>query len=259
MQTLTLEELTRRIPAIATQSPHPGCSQRYSQIKTIDLLGPIMEMGWLPAGGQQSKTNARAGFQKHVIRLRHESLSQVGDSVPELIICNSHDRTSQFMFLGGVFRFVCSNDLVVGSTFNRIKIMHMNLNVPSIIESCKRAADNLGSIIPNIKEMGDRELAPHEMQDLAQQGLLLKYRDEALAPIHAATLLERRRKEDEGNSLWKVFNVVQENLILGGQRDREPKTDVFGRMFPVSNPIQQMDRQTTLNMKLWDVAASFLN
>ena len=57
----------------------------------------------------------RRDFTKHMLRLRHASQIN-GREANEIILLNSHDGTSSYQMLAGMFRFVCSNGLVCGDT-----------------------------------------------------------------------------------------------------------------------------------------------
>ncbi|WP_141040469.1 DUF932 domain-containing protein, partial [Escherichia coli] len=52
---------------------------------------------------------------KHMIRLRHAGQIN-GTEAKEIILLNSHDGSSSYQMLAGVFRFVCHNGLVCGDT-----------------------------------------------------------------------------------------------------------------------------------------------
>jgi hypothetical protein len=54
----------------------------------------------------------KGAFARHLLRFRHAdhlSAPAVGGEVPELVLLNSHDGTSAYKFLTGIFRLVCSN------------------------------------------------------------------------------------------------------------------------------------------------------
>lgn len=48
---------------------------------------------------------------KHMLRLRHASQIN-GAEAKEIVLLNSHDGTSSYQMVAGMFRFVCSNGLV---------------------------------------------------------------------------------------------------------------------------------------------------
>ena len=64
-------------------------------------------------------------------------------------------------------------------------------------------------------------LQREEQQAFATAALALRYGErgegEPPAPVTAEQLIEARRPEDFGNSLWTTFQRVQENALRGGQ------------------------------------------
>ena len=69
------------------------------------------------------------------------------------------------------------------------------------------------------------------------------------APVTAEQLIEARRPEDFGNSLWTTFQRVQENALRGGQPGRGAK----GRRLH-TRPVASIDRSVSLNRALWVLA-----
>ena len=69
------------------------------------------------------------------------------------------------------------------------------------------------------------------------------------APVTAEQLIEARRPEDIGHSLWTTFQRVQENVIRGGQPGRSAQ----GRRLQ-TRPVGSIDRGVSLNRALWMLA-----
>jgi len=69
------------------------------------------------------------------------------------------------------------------------------------------------------------------------------------APITADQLIEARRREDAGNSLWDLLQRVQENVMKGGLRGRTAQ----GRRMR-TREIASIDRGVALNRALWVLA-----
>jgi hypothetical protein len=61
------------------------------------------------------------------------------------------------------------------------------------------------------------------------------------------------RKEDEGNSLWNTFNVVQEKMINGGY-SRKTESGRKSKTKGMSNAT----RSVTYNKELWTIAEEYL-
>ncbi len=56
-----------------------------------------------------------------MIRLRHASQIN-GSEANEIIFLNSHDGTSSYQMLAGMFRFVCQNGLVCGDAVAGVRV-----------------------------------------------------------------------------------------------------------------------------------------
>ena len=69
------------------------------------------------------------------------------------------------------------------------------------------------------------------------------------SPITADQVIEARRPEDLGSSLWATFQRVQENVIRGGQLGRSAQ----GRRLH-TRPVGSIDRGVSLNRALWMLA-----
>ncbi len=65
----------------------------------------------------------RRDYTKHMLRLRHASQIN-GAEANEIVLLNSHDGTSSYQMLAGMFRFVCSNGLVCGDTVADVRVPH---------------------------------------------------------------------------------------------------------------------------------------
>ena len=64
------DELRRFAPSVFASQPIEGVSERYSFLPTSSILNGMRENGWVPVRAQEQgiRTEARRGFQKHVVR-----------------------------------------------------------------------------------------------------------------------------------------------------------------------------------------------
>jgi hypothetical protein len=91
---LTSQDL-QPLRSLWSESATGRASEKYRQIKTMDIMGIFESQGWLPVAAQEMRTNleTRNGFQKHLVRFRNrdsQALQAVGDTIPEIILKNSH-------------------------------------------------------------------------------------------------------------------------------------------------------------------------
>lgn len=70
---------------------------------------------------------------KHMLRLRHASQIN-GAEANKIVPLNSHDGTSSYQMLAGMFRFVCSNGLVCGDTVADVRVPHKGCVSGHVIE-----------------------------------------------------------------------------------------------------------------------------
>src|ERR1700733_179580 len=97
--------------------------------------------GWIPVRAQEQsiRTEPRRGFQKHVVRfarLQHLQSWEKNQVRPEVVLVNSHDKSSAYQLHCGLFRLVYTNGMVVSDgTFQRISIKHSGFNPDSVIEA----------------------------------------------------------------------------------------------------------------------------
>jgi hypothetical protein len=253
------EELRRVVPSIFASQPIEGVSDRYSFLPTSSILQGMRENGWVPvrAEEQSVRTEARRGFQKHLIRFartEHLQTWEKNQVRPEVVLLNSHDKSSAYQLHCGLFRLVCLNGMVVAdATFERISIKHSGFNPDSVIEASFKVLGAVPDIINKVQLFQDRILTDAERLALATGAATYRWEDLAKAPINPSMLLNPRRYGDEAKDLWTTFNTVQENIIRGGQRDysrRRPD----GRRMPKSRAINGIDEDMKLNKALWQMA-----
>jgi len=109
-----LEEGTLRSQAPSIYAPGPmlGLSNRYTFVPTARILEGLRERDWVPVivEEQRIRTEARRGFQKHLVRFRRaEQMETLDEWNVELVLVNSHDAGCAYQLHAGIFRRRCSN------------------------------------------------------------------------------------------------------------------------------------------------------
>jgi Domain of unknown function (DUF932) len=150
----------------------------------------------------------------------------------------------------GVYRFICSNGLVVGSTYAKEVVRHSGEQARQLIERVRALSRNTGPLFAQIDSWTKRELSAPEANEFARLASVLRFGDaQRFDPVQ---LLETHRAEDEDNTLWRVFNRVQENAL---QRSL-PGHSADGRRIS-SRPVKGIDKITDFNVQLWRLAEEF--
>ena len=256
---LSDEELRQCAPSIFASQPIDTVSDRYSFLATSSILKGMRENGWAPVRAEQQsvRTEARRGFQKHLIRFaRAEQLDswEKNQVRPEVVLLNSHDKSSAYQLHCGLFRLVCSNGMVVAdASFQRISIKHSGFNPDSVIDASFKVLSAVPDIMNKVQLFQDRALNDAERLALATGAATYRWEDPNKAPVSPSMLLNPRRFGDGAKDLWTTLNTVQENLVRGGQRDCSRRLPSGSRM-PKSRAIKGIDEDLRLNKALWHMA-----
>jgi hypothetical protein len=256
---LSEDQMRASAPSIFAEGKHASRSERYTYIPTIEVLRSLRKEGFEPfmVAQGQSRTEGRAEYTKHMIRMRHAGQAQSKPEANEIILINSHDGATSYQMLAGVFRFVCCNGLVVGDVVEDIRIPHKGNIQGEVIEGALRVLDEFEVVSEHTEAMKALQLAPAEEMAFATAALALRFGEQTVeqtgghqpAPVTAQQLTDARRSADVGNSLWNTLQRVQENVIRGGLAGRSAQ----GRKLQ-TRPVASIDRGVSLNRGLWTLA-----
>lgn len=249
---LSDDQIHRVAPSIFAEAPHESCSQRYAYIPTATVLTELRKEGFQPFMVTQTRTRHedRRDYTKHMIRLRHASQINARGEANEIILLNSHDGTSSYQMLAGMFRFVCSNGLVCGDTVADVRVPHKGDVAGQVIEGAYQVLHGFDRALESRESMQAITLDEGEAEVFARAALSLKYDDpDKPAPITESQILMPRRFDDRRPNLWSVFNRTQENLTKGGLHGRSAN----GRR-QQTRPVQGIDSDIRLNRALWLLA-----
>jgi len=282
-------DLFRMAPSIFATQPSEIVSDRYSFIPTIDVINGLRDNGWLPVDAQQTKVRKgeKVDTTLHMIRFRNPDLEPVGNDkiFPEVIMTNSHNRTSAFKFMTGLFRMVCSNGLVTSdANFGSVSVRHNSKAVEESIQAAFGMLDNIPKVVQEIERFKQIELSPIHQEVFAKSALNYKYgshnqqnegkdlkiiyanphefqREQYIAneqgkdidlikyiPVKPDQLLTTRRSQDVGRSLWTTYNKIQENLMNTSLKGYSPS----GRR-STTRGVTAINQNVNLNKALWSM------
>ena len=241
-------------PAIFAEKAASTVSDKYTFIPTTRILSVLEDQGWIPTSASQVNSHKEDNkqFAKHLIRLRRDEAIQpeVNKTIPEIVLFNSHNGKSNYDLRMGLYRFVCSNGMVVSDQeFGSIKIRHMGYTDEQVIQASQEFIDNSTRIMNVVDEWQDIKLDRDQMRSFGRDAAKLRFEDPDDLTIN--TVLQARRTEDMGTDLWTVFNRTQENLIQGGFLVTNGRRR--------SRKITNIDKNVDINTRLWDVASSYSN
>jgi len=236
---------------IYAEYAHYQVSNKYNQVKTIDVINALRDSGWevSKTSTQRVRDESREGFQRHYAWLRPVlgKKLEVGDTEMRVLLSNSHDGTSAFRLQCALHRLVCSNGLVVSvGDFSHIAIRHTEEDIQQMaIDGAIQIAAMAPQIDQTIKRMQEVELEPDAQLVFATEAMVMAWPHREPGFMSAQRLLQTRRAADQGNSVWQVYNSIQENLVRGGLTANNGR-----RTRAINSPV----RDVKLNRELFDLA-----
>jgi hypothetical protein len=259
---LTLQQIEQMAPSAVQGHAHSSRSSKYAFIPTLEIIKGMFKAGFNVFSASESRTRdeSRRGFVKHMLRFRREGQTAlaVGDSLPEVVLVNSHDGSSRYKLMAGIFRLVCSNGMIVADcSLASVSIKHMGDVVAEVVESANMIAEHSQQTFASINDWSRLQLTAGERSAFAEAAHAYRFADaegKIDTPIMPQQLLNPRRREDHGNDLWKTFNTIQENLIKGGLHAVQYNEGVPVRNVS-SRAVKSIDGDVKLNRALWRLAA----
>lgn len=250
---LTRDELFSAVPSVFSEEKHASRSNRYTYIPTITLLDNLQKEGFQPFFACQTRVRdpEKREHTKHMLRLRREG-QITGKQVPEIILLNSHDGSSSYQMLPGLFRFVCQNGLVCGETFGEVRVPHKGDVVGKVIEGAYEVLGIFDRVEEKHEVMQSLMLPPPAQHALATAAITYRFGEEH-QPVTAAQALSPRRWEDKSDDLWTTYQRIQENLIKGGLNGRNVKGKPAR-----TRAVNGIDGDVKLNRALWVMAETML-
>jgi len=242
--------------AVITEKSAPNVSAKYQHISTVQTVETLKEAGFYVRRAVVQNCRTRdPETARHTVVMRHNQFKETLGMVPEIIITNSHDRSTSFKMQAGLFRLVCSNGLVVaGEQFALEKAQHRHLDEMKVIDMAQ-------VVIKQALEAS--KYTERYMNTILTDFQRVKYAKRVVDTIWPAThvppelLLQVRRNEDIGNDLFKTFNVVQENIMKGGiQYNGNLKADGQPRLTRTRG-ITTINNDIKFNSRLWDLTETF--
>jgi len=264
VQFLNDEQIKEVCPVAFSESASSEVSKHYTHIPTNQVIDDMRKLGWgvIEAKQVAARKTATAGFQKHMMVFRHPDLmveGKDGDNVwPQIIMTNSHDGKNSFSFQAGMYRFVCSNGLVIADQeFGKMRIRHMGYDFDTLRETINEMVEKLPLTVESMNKFKNTELSEPQKYDLARKALATRLKvqkDQKVDQVYKIDLdafLKPVRKEDSGNDLWSVFNLVQEKVVEG---DFEY---ISGVKLRKARKIKNFKQDLDVNQKLFAVAKEF--
>jgi len=256
MESLNHRQLVAAAPAIGTKEPHKSRSKRYVLVNSMKVVDTLQEIGYMPVEAQQDHHQKRdPHFIRHAITFRHRDwvrdVTKKTEGVPQLLFMNSHNGMRKASLRMGYYRFFCLNGLVVGTDLAHASVRHIGHLAEEVIGATMTLAENVGPLMAQIDSWRLIKLTAKQQLNFARHAAVLRWGEDSAQMYGPGVLLESRRKEDEGNSLWRVMNRVQENAMKGGFNGANSD----GRKVRARS-LHGISQATHFNAELWSYTAS---
>ena len=253
-QELSKEEIQSNAPSVYSTGPSSNVSEKYTFIPTTTIMGDLGKGGWNVYEATQRNSRTEGGlYTKHMLRFRNDDIPMVDDIIPEIVLTNSHDGRNAFNLHAGLFRLVCSNGLVIADqTFEKVKIKHQWYDLKDVQGITDKVLTSIPAILGCVSDFKTTILTENAKKDFAKKAILTRWKGgQDFLPLNE--LLNPIRQEDQGDELWKVFNVIQEKILTGGITYQLAS----GRQQTVRE-LTNIDQRLTVNKKLWTLAEEYV-
>lgn len=246
-------------PSIMAATPSSRTSDRYAFIPTNRIIDILDHQGWKVSAvlEKNSRKDDKRGFGEHLVRFRREAdfgiAAVVGEHVPEIVVNGSHDGTSAWDIMFGIYRFVCGNGAMVSEgQYATHKIKHVGFQDRNVIDAVAEVIETAPRVLDTIGAWKALPLEKHEQRILAESSVIAKYGEDKLANFDINRILQPVRREDVGGNLWTTFNSIQEKLVERG--GRFAVNSGRGRVIKKARGIASVSENVRVNQALWMLA-----
>ena len=263
---MTMDEIRQKAPYVFSKgATNPNVSNQYVFASTETIIKDLDKLGWKVVDCKQQKATKRSTgirsfhmvcFQNpEVVITKTENGKEEVECFPRIILTNSHDGFNSFKFMVGLFRLVCSNGLVIATQeFANISIRHINYTFEALRGVVAKAIETVVAQTETMNKMQDIELSEDNKRKLAVDAYKIRVgEDYKPTDEQIEDILTPKRTEDEGNSLWNVFNVLQEKIIKGDYL-MISKTNGKQRK---ARPIKGVAKDLDINQNLFRTALTY--
>lgn len=152
--------------------------------------------------------------KKGVTIYSYDDITKISEYTPRIILKNKNNGTTAFTLTIGLYRYVCSNGLMLGETAFYERIIHRKgvtfdtkmQRVHEIVANILSTIDNL--IYNKISELEKVSLTLNQMVEIVDA---LKY-PKKLTKQCKFNIRIRKRDADSANNAWILFNLINESI-----------------------------------------------
>lgn len=247
-------DLTTPLLKALPDAPSPELSDKYMFIDSRKVVEDMRDLGLEVANVRRPNFRTKSGaFGVHELDFRRAQdlhTDQPLELIPRVLFINSYDGSRKAQLMTGMFRVICSNGLVAGTTLEASKFLHVGDYTEELLGYIRESARQATRLFDRVERFRTITLDKTEALELSTRAIQLRYPENA--PVSPEVALLPRRYGDMKMDLFTVWNVLQENLMKGGVPMRQANGRV--RLVP---PVQQILTSNKLNAELWDLMEEF--
>lgn len=231
----------------------PQMSKRYVTVSTPDVMEIMRNEGFAVQSQVVDRVRkSDPSYARHMVIFQNEALKSADERfTPQAIWVNSYNGRSRASMRLGIYRFICSNGLVVGNDYADANVKHMGDLAKQVIDRIREMSKETQQVFAKIDKWSKIDLSKEQRNEFAHQARILRFGDKS-EQYSLDSILEVRRAGDDAGDLWSVFNVVQENTVKGGMVGQNAN----GRHVRAKK-INSIDMNIGYNKKLWELAETF--
>jgi hypothetical protein len=134
--------------------------------------------------------------------------------------------------------------------YGDFKLRHMGYTFAELQQKVSDAVAAFPGLVKKINEFQNIELSDWQVKKFAKGAALVRFGENVKVDIDE--LIKVERNEDAGNSLWAVFNRVQEKLIGGNC------SYTMGARVRKARAIKNFSMDLKINEALWTLAEEYV-
>jgi hypothetical protein len=217
--TNSLNDLMSFAPAIANETIHESCSEKYSLVSTRRVADRLITSGWELIGGKQggSRIEGMQNFTRHSVLLSLPHLHDKElDVRPYISFQNAHAGRGSAQTRVGLYRGACANELMFGALVEvKFRARHTGNAEESVMDAIGLVACRMPEVLQQAREWSKFDTTLEQRVELADAGLTARFgEDRAKWAVNLDAVIHNvRRDEDTGRDLWTSLNVIQENIL----------------------------------------------
>jgi len=264
---MSKDEIRKTAPFVfATEKTNPNTSDRYVFANTERLIDDMASLGWGVTECKQQRPNKRTKVRSfHTVAFQNPDVYLTNDkgeidAFPRIIVSTSHDGFHSFKFMAGIYRLVCSNGLIIcDKQFTAFTLRHINYSYEELMRIVAQSIELTKRKVAVINDMQAKSLTTEQKRELARRAIAIRkgmkdWDELRLDNQDIDDMLEPVRDEDKGDSLWNVFNVLQEKAINGDFQLGKTKNGKRRWARPITGAAKDID----VNQSLFLAATEYL-